>query len=281
MTPKPVEVPLHNTPQVDNRGGEHYSRMSAAFSSSIYSIGDLFKDIRDGPGSKSVKFPEKLLKVLEQKLQDIAMRKDPACVSFLFHVTICRRGLSSCRYSDRLLQGSIAIFWGQFKVESFKRQMKENRKIEELILMFVTHASASLRKDPSLAGDAWKLELNNQIGQFVKILQTCLRNMSHVPPELHSRLETYAARLAPSQTSNDSGYESASTSRDQDYVVLQSGASANMSDMTLVRTAAHLFHIGDHAVQIEIDKLKPICTEKVSVLHIRDKRNFTRTCRLL
>ena len=37
----------------------------------------MFKDIRDGP--KSVKFPEKLLKVLEQKLQDIAMGKDPSC----------------------------------------------------------------------------------------------------------------------------------------------------------------------------------------------------------
>jgi hypothetical protein len=37
----------------------------------------MFKDI--GGSSKNVKFPEKLLKVLEQKLQDIAMGKDPAC----------------------------------------------------------------------------------------------------------------------------------------------------------------------------------------------------------
>lgn len=76
MTPKPAEAPVPSSPEI--RGGEHYARMSAALSSSIYSIGDLFKDIRDGPGSKSVKFPEKLLKVLEQKLQDIAMAKDPA-----------------------------------------------------------------------------------------------------------------------------------------------------------------------------------------------------------
>lgn len=141
--------------------------------------------------------------------------------------------------------------------------MKENRKIEELILMFVTHAAASLKKEPSLAGDGWKLELNNQIGQFVKILQTCLRNISHVPPELHSRLETYAARLAPSQAASDSGYESASTSREQDYVILQSGPSANIADMKLVRTAAHLFHISDHAAHMEIDQLRSICTEKV------------------
>lgn len=59
---------------------EHTGRFSGAISNSIVSIGDLFKDIRDGPGSKSVKFPEKLLKVLEQKLQNIAMGKDSACV---------------------------------------------------------------------------------------------------------------------------------------------------------------------------------------------------------
>lgn len=56
------------------------SRLSGAVSNSIVSFGDLFKDInRDGP--KSVKFPEKLLKVLEQKLQNIAMGKDPAYVA--------------------------------------------------------------------------------------------------------------------------------------------------------------------------------------------------------
>jgi hypothetical protein len=141
--------------------------------------------------------------------------------------------------------------------------MKENRKIEELILMFATHATASLKKEPSLAGDRWKLELNNQIGQFVKILQTCLRSVSHVPPELHSRLDMYAAKLAPSQTSSDSGYESASTTREQDYVMLQSGNSANVADMKLARTAAHLFHVGDQNIQMEVDQLRPICTEKV------------------
>jgi len=50
----------------------------SSLSSSIYSIGDLFKDLREGP--KSAKFPKDLVKVLEHKLQLIAMGKDPACV---------------------------------------------------------------------------------------------------------------------------------------------------------------------------------------------------------
>ena len=72
MTPRVLDSPK----AADTR--EHSSRLSAL---SNFSLGDMFRDVRDG--SKSTKFPEKLLKVLEQKLQDIAMGKDPVCVSYL------------------------------------------------------------------------------------------------------------------------------------------------------------------------------------------------------
>lgn len=68
---------VNDSPKADIR--EHSSRLSAL---SNFSIGDMFRDVRDG--SKSTKFPEKLLKVLEQKLQDIAMGKDAASVDHLF-----------------------------------------------------------------------------------------------------------------------------------------------------------------------------------------------------
>jgi len=73
MLPKTIEDSKASA-ATEARDRDHSSRLSAL---SNFSIGDMFKDIRDGP--KSVKFPEKLLKVLEQKLQDIAMKKDPAC----------------------------------------------------------------------------------------------------------------------------------------------------------------------------------------------------------
>lgn len=76
MMPKPTVETVTTATTTDLRDRETHSRLSAL---SNFSIGDLFKDVRDGP--KSVKFPEKLLKVLEQKLQNIAMGKDPACVS--------------------------------------------------------------------------------------------------------------------------------------------------------------------------------------------------------
>lgn len=76
MQPKTVDTSAHET---ETREPGTTSRISDAISNSILSIGDLFKDPRDG--NKSVKFPEKLLKVLEQKLANIAMGKDAAYVS--------------------------------------------------------------------------------------------------------------------------------------------------------------------------------------------------------
>src|SRR5882757_3293790 len=91
----------------------------------------------------------------------------------------------------------MAVFYGHVTNEQFKKQMKESRKIEELILMFATHATSVLKKEPTLAGEGWKIELNNQIALFIRLLRECLRNVSHVPPELLSRLDTYTAKLAP------------------------------------------------------------------------------------
>jgi hypothetical protein len=159
----------------------------------------------------------------------------------------------------------MAVFYGQFKNDSFKRQMKENRKIEELILMFATHATGVLKKEPSLAGDRWKIELNNQIAQFVKMLRDCLRGIGHVSPELLSRLDTYAAKLAPSQAASDSGYDSASTSY-RDSMGSPPGSGSSMKDMPLVRTVGQLFKIPEATVQKEVDQLRLFCTMKVRVI---------------
>lgn len=160
----------------------------------------------------------------------------------------------------------MAVFYGQVKDETFRRQMKESRKIEDLILMFATNATNVLKKEPTLAGDGWKLELNNHIAMFIRMLRDCMRNVSHVSPELTARLDMYTAKLAPSQstqktTYSDSGYDSAST---RDSVISTKRLSSSIADMPLVVTAARLFKLADHVAQKEIDELSKFCTEKVS-----------------
>ena len=162
----------------------------------------------------------------------------------------------------------MAVFYGQVKDESFRRQMKENRKIEEMILMFATNATNVLKKEPTLAGDGWKVELNNHIAQFIKLLRECLRHVSHVSTDLTARLDIYTAKLAPSiatpPTYSDSGYDSSSTAT-RDSVIAPKTISTSANDMPLVLTAARLFKITVEEAQREIDDLATFCNEKVCV----------------
>lgn len=157
--------------------------------------------------------------------------------------------------------------------------MKENRKIEEMILMFATTATGVLKRDPSLAGETWKLELNKHISAFVRLLREALRGVGHVSPDLTARLDMYAAKLAPSPSPTDSGYETGSTtSRRNDSVSSNSGLglSMNVMDMELVRVAANLFGFQLQDVQREIYQLKHFCTEKSAMADLKVSNSWHR-----
>ncbi|KAG9029922.1 hypothetical protein FRB95_004718 [Tulasnella sp. JGI-2019a] len=233
----------------------HHSRLSGAISSSISTLGDLMKD-PTREGQKSVKFPDKLFKVLDLKMQNIAMGKDT-------------------QFNDQYLRRVIAVFWGSLKATErggskdsasiHWRQIKENRKVEELILFFVTTATQTLRKDPTLTGDDWKVELNNQIANFVLILRECLRNISHVPPEITSRLELYTLKLtegsaasSPRPTSMVNGSSSDPSTRP-----------ARADDMALAKTVGKLFKRSEQELQRDINALKRFCTEDAAVIDLK------------
>ncbi|KAL4253754.1 Glucose-responsive signaling protein [Abortiporus biennis] len=248
MTPRPVETRTETETAAKEK--EPASSRLSGLSNSIFSVGDMFRDIRDG--TKAVRFPKDLLKVLEQKLQNIAMGRDPS-------------------YSDQLIRRTMAVFYGQVKEETFRKQMKENRKIEELILMFATNATNVLKKEPTLAGDGWKIELNNHIALFVRLLRDCLNHVSHVSTELTARLDMYISKLAPSPPQqsaySDSGYDSASTSRDS--YASPKRLSTSVVDMPLVMTAAKLFKLPDQVAQQEIDELGKYCNEKAALVDLK------------
>jgi len=166
-----------------------------------------------------------------------------------------------------MLRGTVAIFWGSLnKDQVFYRQMKENRRIEDLILTFVSTAHNSLKKNKQLEGDAWKIELNNQIAQFIRILQECLRvrDVGHVSPELIAKVDGYAQRLVP--TSEQQHHEHGPNSS---HVANGAGPSSgaimfsSVSEMPLVQAVSRLFGHTDQEVQGDLASLRKTCTPKV------------------
>lgn len=238
LQPKAQDAP----PTTSNGEAKESKDHLKSIQNSIFSFADLIKDVgRDN--SKSSKFPEKLIKILETRMQNIAMGRDPA-------------------YSDQYIRRTIAIFYGSFKDDAFKKQMKENRKIEELILMFATSSTNALRKDPQLADDGWKFELNNQVAYFIRILQDCIKNL-HASPELTSRLDMYASKISP-QSPRTSLYDSPSPKAGE-----PSTPAPNISDMALVKIVGDLFGKSQQDVQRDINVIRKICTEKAGLLDLK------------
>ena len=61
-----------------------------------------------------------------------------------------------CRFSDARFRRTAALFWGKlWGLDHFQRQIKDSRKVEDIILPFVTTATKSLKDDNQLADGAW------------------------------------------------------------------------------------------------------------------------------
>ncbi|PWY98873.1 hypothetical protein BCV70DRAFT_201660 [Testicularia cyperi] len=228
-------------------------------------LADMVRDV--GGSSKAARFPEKLIKRLNDRLELIAMGRD-------------------LHFKDQSLRQTIGIFYGTFKEASFQKQMKENRKIEELILIFVTTAQGSLKKRAQ--GDEWKQELNNQVGQFVTIIRECLKTVSGVPKELTERLEGYSAKLVPAKSSNGTSSASAaasaatapssknhispgsnSTSRRASSASQIATMADPLSEGSLVRTVGALFSVDLEQLRQDVEFVRRTCTEQAAMTDLK------------
>ncbi|WVN88902.1 uncharacterized protein L203_104117 [Cryptococcus depauperatus CBS 7841] len=128
--------------------------------------------------SKTPRFPEKLIRALDGVFQRIAMGQEP-------------------KYSDQKFRRSIAAFWSSsWPDKTFQRQLKESRRVEDLILSFVTTSTKSLKKDEELAAGGWQEELAKQVGLMIDVILDALVILGdRGGTELRSRLEGYRSRI--------------------------------------------------------------------------------------
>lgn len=219
--------------------------------------------------SGSTKFPKEFVKALDQRMEKVARGSDPA-------------------YSDPLLRQTIGAFYGSYAQPSFQKKMRENRQIEELILMFVTTASTVLKK--RLEGTAWKQKLNEQVGSFVNLIRECLtsREMRNVQPELLNRLETYRNKLVDPNseeralaTSKSEPYRNklelstpiASSSAPTSRVgAIDNSMATNVKEMPLVLAVGSLFGKTTGELMKDVVALRRLCTERVSKFSETDSK---------
>lgn len=238
----------------------HLRHQAETWTNALFSIGDVFKDASGSKDGKSAKFPKELVKVLRDKIERIAKGTDQ------YH-------------QDMLLRSTFGVFYGTYTSDGFLKQLKENRKIEELILSFVTTATTVLKK--RLDGDEWKVHLNSQVGIFVTIIRDCLRSkdVKGVSPELNARLDSYASKLVPPnldphalgrtdyrQSLHIATNVSPHPSTSADTTSISPWAvSYSVQDMSSILLVGLLFGVSEAQLQKDVNVIRKICTEKVEI----------------
>lgn len=232
-----------SSPAGARRGGSATSSHAHSASGSnwggaLFSLGDVFGKVsRSG---EAVRFPKDLVKILGARIDSIVKGNErlPA-------------------YKDDTFRSCVGAFYGTFHNASTQRQLKDNRKAEELIINFVTTAQHVLRKRTGVPEDWWKKELMNQVATFVRVLRECLSQTKHPSKELVERLDTYLASLQK-QPDEPTASIAPTSSR--------SSAQANDTspDTDFIKSVQLLFDVPDAQLNVDLKEIRKACTLKVS-----------------
>lgn len=165
------------------------------------------------------------------------------------------------KYQDQLVRATFGAFYNHYVEPSFFKQVKEDRQIEQIILIFFSRATAELKKRAT--GEEWKPLVDQHMALFIRMMQDCLKenHLTASAPELMSRLAGYEAKLL-SETKEVLEPEAPARSA-QDTVP---EVSYSVQDMPLVRILGPIFQKSDSALQKDIDHLRVLVSEQVSAI---------------
>lgn len=230
-------------------GSSSTSSASAHWGSTLSSIGDVFG--KHSKSGEAVRFPKDLIKVLGSRIDSIVKGSERQPV-----------------YRQDTFRACVGAFYGTYHSSSFQRQLKDNRKAEEIIINFVTTAQHVLRKRPNVPEDWWKAELMRQVALFVRVFRECLAASKHPPKELLERLNTYLASLdtqpeePPTSQSIQQQQQQQPAASSRSSVISHESPSAANSE--LIRSVQQLFEVSDGQLAADLKDIRKSCTLKVS-----------------
>lgn len=249
-----------------------YASSSSSSKSDWMSLGGLVDLVSSS--SREARFPEKMIKRLNDRLEKVIKGQDAT-------------------FKDMTFRSTVARFYGTFKEDSFQRQIKSNRKIEELILIFVTKAQETLKKgqpgQKPLGDEELKSELSKQVGYFITIIRESLDTLHGVSKELRERLESYQAKLVPKPSpsagvgSNGSAVGSSSTpstpigpvggtaesSRRGSAASAAPAMDNPIKDSEMIRSVGALFAVDTEQLSKDVDFMRKSCTEQAAMIDLK------------
>ena len=237
---------------------QHVPAPSASIQRSSTSINDLMKDFSLLKDSKSTRFPHGFMSELEKRLTSVLMGKE-----------------KKPEYNDPTVKRTFAAFLNAFTEQSFRKRMEKDRRVEDLVLIFFSNATKELQKGKLPGDDAWKLMVDRHLALFIRLISLVLKDHDWVRdrPDLTNRLSTLESKLLAhdqdlaANTSRNGGAGGSTI----EVVVPRS---YEVKDMPLVQHVAQIFGISNAQVQSDINRYKPVWTEKAALQDLKSYQMY-------
>ncbi len=215
-----------------------------------HSFHDLMNDFTVVRDSKSTRFPHDFIKELEKRLQGILIGKE-----------------KRPEYQDAVVKRTFAIFLNTLSDPSFKKRMDADRRAEDLVLIFFSNATKELQRGKPPGDDGVKRMVDRHVALFVRLLTIILkdRDWAKDKPELASRLHTLESKLLKGDENLATSQSGGQISVVEEMIPL----SYNVKDMPLVQVVGRLFGLTNTMMQSDIDKHKPVWTEKAALQDLK------------
>lgn len=209
-------------------------------------LGD-FVRLRD---TKSTRFPHGFIAELEKRLTGMLMGRE-------------RRK----EYQDHVVIRSFAVFLNALKDPSFKRRMEQDRRVEDLVLIFFSNATKELGKGKDQQDDSWSLMVDRHVALFVRLISLILKEHDWAKdrPELTGRLAVLESKLLAHDR------DLAETNGSSKTVETLAPISYDVKDMPLVQLVARIFGISTFQAQDDINRNKNEWTAKAA---LQDLKNY-------
>jgi hypothetical protein len=224
----------------------HVTRPAVSRTNTSTSINDLMKDFTIVRDSKSTKLPRGFIAILEKRLTSVLMGQE-----------------KKPEYQDALVKRTFAVFFNALSERRFKESMEQDRRAEDLVLIFFSKSTSELQKGKLPGDETVKPMVDRHLALFVRLLSAILRDNSWNTdrPELAARLATLEKKLLK----HDEDLASDTTTTVEEIVPL----TYEVKDMPLVQVVARLFGLTNTMAQSDITKYRPVWTEKAALQDLK------------
>ena len=206
-----------------------------------------FSLVRD---SKSTRFPNGFVPVLEKRLAGVLMGKE-------------RRK----EFEDALVKRTFAAFLNAFTDPAFKTRMGKDRRVEDLVLIFFSNATKELQKGKAAGDESVKMMVDRHVALFVRLVGIIMKDhdWSRDRPELMARLSTLESKLLAHDQDLSQDQSNGASNTVEEVLPL----SHEVKDMPLVQVVAKIFGFTVEMVQSDITKNKSSWTERAALQDLK------------